>query len=337
MAAQEAIPTSGASSAVGTEQKAKKAKSLRPLLMLRPYILKHPRMLALAGLALVVSAIAMLAVPMAARRMVDFGFADRVGTFINQYFLMLILIGLVISCASSARFFLVNWLGERVVSDVRSDVFRHMASLGPAFYDRTHSGEIMSRLTADTTLIKSASGSTISQAVRNLIMLVGGLVMMFVSSPWLSMMALVAIPLIMAPFLIAGRVVRRLSRRAQDTLAESSAYAAENLAAVRTMQAFTHETVVADRYSAAVERSFDAVVARLKSRAVLTGLTIFLVVASIVGVLWMGASQVVTGDMTGGRLLQFILYAQFRWSRRCRIGRGVGRSQSGRRSDRAVG
>ncbi len=291
--------------------KPKKPKSLRPLMLLRPYILNHSAMLVLAGLALVVSAIAMLAVPMAARRMVDYGFADRVGTFINQYFLMLIFIGLIISCASSARFFLVNWLGERVVSDVRADVFRHLAVLGPAFYDRSHSGEIMSRLTADTTLIKSASGSTISQAVRNLIMLVGALTMMFITSPWLSVLALVAIPLIMVPFLIAGRAVRRLSRRAQDTLAESSAYAAENLAAVRTMQAFTYERAVAERYATAVQRSFEAVVDRLKSRALLTGLTIFLVVASIVGVLWAGAAQVIAGGMTGGRLLQFILYAMF--------------------------
>ncbi len=293
------------------DAKEKRPKSLRPLLMLRPYILKHPQMLALAGVALVVSAIAMLAVPMAVRRMVDFGFADRVGGFINQYFLMLILIGLLISCASSARFFLVNWLGERVVSDVRADVFRHLSVLGPAFYDRTHSGEIMSRLTADTTLIKSASGSTISQAIRNIIMLVGALTMMFVTSAWLSVLVLVAIPLIMMPFLVIGRSVRRLSRRAQDTLAESSAYAAENLAAVRTMQAFTNEKAVSDRYATAVEHSFDAVRDRLKARAVLVGLTFFLVVTSIVGVIWVGASLVIGGEMTGGRLLQFVLYAMF--------------------------
>ena len=289
----------------------KRSKSLRPLLILRPYILKHPRMLALAGIALVVSAMAMLAVPMAVRRMVDFGFADRVGAFINQYFLMLILIGFLISCASSARFFLVNWLGERVVADVRADVFRHLSKLGPAFYDRTHSGEIMSRLTADTTLIKSASGSTISQAIRNIIMLIGGLTMMFITSAWLSALVLVAIPLIMLPFLVNGRTVRRLSRRAQDTLAESSAYAAENLAAVRTMQAFTHEKAVSDRYATAVERSFDAVRDRLKARAFLVGITFFLVVTSIVGVVWVGASLVISGEMTGGRLLQFVLYAMF--------------------------
>ena len=299
------------SAAKTNDESEKRAKSLRPLMMLRPYILRHPRMLALAATALIVSAIAMLAVPMAARRMIDYGFADRVGGFITQYFVMLIFIGLVISCASSARFFLVNWLGERVVADVRADVFRHLAKLGPAFYDRTHSGEIMSRLTADTTLIKSASGSTISQAIRNLIMLAGGLTMMFITSAGLSLLVLVAIPLIIAPFLITGRMVRRLSRKAQDTLAESSAYAAENLSAVRTMQAFTYEQAVSNRYAAAVETSFQAVVERLKSRAILTGMTIFLVVGSIVGVLWVGAAQVIGGDMTGGRLLQFVLYAMF--------------------------
>ena len=297
--------------APSAETAEKRPKSLRPLLMLRPYILKHPRMLALAGIALVVSALAALAVPMAARRMVDFGFSERVGQFINQYFLMLMLIGLVISCASSARFFLVNWLGERVVADVRADVFRHLSVLGPAFYDRTHSGEIMSRLTADTTLIKSASGSTISQAIRNIIMLIGALGMMFVTSVWLSVLVLFAIPLIILPFLINGRSVRKLSRRAQDTLAESSAYAAENLAAVRTMQAFTHEKAVSDRYATAVERSFDAVRDRLKARAFLIGITFFLVVSSIVAVIWVGASLVISGEMTGGRLLQFVLYALF--------------------------
>lgn len=286
-------------------------RSLRPLLMLKPYILKHTGMLWLAAIALVVSAVAMLTVPLAARRMVDYGFADRVGTFISQYFLMLIFIGLVVSLASSARIYLVNWLGERVVADVRCDVFRHLATLGPTFFDRTHSGEIMSRLTADTTLIKAASGSTISQAVRNLIMLAGALAMMIVTSPWLTILALVAIPLVMLPFLVAGRAVRRLSRRAQDTLAESSAYAAENLASVRTMQAFTHERAVSTRYAAAVERSFVAARDRLKSRALLTGLTFFLVVTSIVGVIWLGATEVIQGGMTGGRLLQFVLYALF--------------------------
>jgi ATP-binding cassette, subfamily B, bacterial len=286
-------------------------KSLKPLQAIVPYIMRYPVMVGLAGLAMFVSAIAMLIVPTAIRRMIDFGFAGRDGGFINQYFMVMILIGLIISIASASRFYLVNWLGERVVSDVRTDVFRHLSTLGPAFFEKTHSGELMSRLSADTTLIKSASGSSISQFVRNMIMLVGAMVMMFVTSTKLSMVVLGVIPLIVLPPIAYGRVVRRLSRKAQDELADASAYAAENLGAVRTMQAFGHERHVVARFAGAVERAFDAANARLKARAGLTGVTFFLVVASIVGVLWYGASLVVTGGLTGGRLSQFVLYAVF--------------------------
>ncbi len=231
--------------------------------------------------ALVVSALAMLAVPMAVRRMIDLGFGAHDGVFIDQYFAMLIVLGLVLAVASAARFYLVNWLGERSVADLRADVFAHLARLGPGFYERTHSGEVMSRLTADTTQIKAAAGSALSQALRNIIMLIGALVMMFVTSPRLSLLVLVAIPLIVLPLVAYGRVVRRLSRTAQDTLAEASAYAAENLAAVRTMQAFVNEGAVAAQFQRAVERSFVAARDRMRSRAGLTGIVIFLVVISI--------------------------------------------------------
>jgi ATP-binding cassette, subfamily B, bacterial len=186
-----------------------------------------------------------------------------------------------------------------------------LSTLGPAFFEKTHSGELMSRLSADTTLIKSASGSTISQAARNMIMLIGALGMMFFTSYRLSLIVLGVIPLIVLPLIGYGRVVRRLSRKAQDELAEASAYAAENLGAVRTMQAFGHEGFVVDRFARAVESGFAASTVRLKARAGLTGGAMFLVVASIVGVLWYGASLVVTGEMTGGRLSQFVMYAVF--------------------------
>ena len=288
-----------------------KRPSLKPLIALAPYLLRHARTLALAALALVVSALAMLAVPMAVRRMIDHGFGGSDGAFIDRYFLMLIGIGVVLSIASSSRVYLVNWLGERVVADLRTDVFRHLATLGPAFFERTHSGEVMSRLTADTTQIKAAAGTSLSQMLRNAIMLIGALVMMLVTSVKLSLLVLVAIPLIVFPMVAFGRTVRRLSRRAQDTLADSSAYAAENLAAVRTMQAFTHEHAVALRYSDAVERSFEAARERLAARAGLTAIAILLVVTSVVGVLWYGASSVVSNEMSGGRLGQFVLYAAF--------------------------
>jgi ATP-binding cassette, subfamily B, bacterial len=285
--------------------------SLEPLLALKPYILRYPRMVLLALGALVVSAIAMLVVPVAMRRMIDFGFSGTDGSLINTYFAMLIVIGLVISCASATRFYAVNWLGERVVSDLRADVFRHLVTLGPAFFDKTHSGEVMSRLTADTTQLKSASGSTLSQGLRNTIMLIGAVSMMFATSPQLSGLVLLAIPFIVFPLMAGGRSVRDKSRNAQDTLADASAYASENLGAMRTLQAYTNEAGVSARFGAAVDRSFKATESRLFARAALTATAIFIVVASIVAVLWYGATRVVAGEMTAGRLSQFVLYATF--------------------------
>jgi ATP-binding cassette, subfamily B, bacterial len=293
------------------DEAAAKRRSLKPLMGLKPYVFRHPLVLTGAGAALVVSALAMLSVPMAVRRMIDHGFVGTNGSLIGQYFGMLIVIGLVLAIASSLRFYFVNWLGERVVSDVRSDVFAHLARLGPAFFERSHSGEMMSRLTADTTQIKAAAGTALSQLLRNVIMLVGAMVMMLVTSWELSLLVLVAIPAIVLPLMAFGKVVRRRSREAQDSLADASAYAAENLSAVRTMQAFGHESEVSRRYALSVEGAFEAARSRLLARAGLTALAIGLVTASVVGVLWYGASSVVAGEMTAGRLSQFVLYAVF--------------------------
>ena len=290
---------------------AKTRRSLRPLLALKPYLLRHKRMIVGALVALIVSALAMLAIPMAVRRMIDVGFVSHDGSLINHYFEMLIVIGLLLALASGARFYFVNWLGERVVSDLRSDVFAHLSKLGPSFFETTHSGEVMSRLTADTTQIKAAAGTALSQALRNTIMLIGALVMMFVTSPHLSMLVLLAIPVIVLPLMTYGRYVRRLSRDAQDSLATASAYAAENLAAVRTMQAFGFEGEVSRRFGVAVEGAFETARQRLKARAGLTMLAIFLTVASIVGILWYASASVIGGEMSGGRLGQFVLYAVF--------------------------
>ena len=307
----EATAQSNDSTGAPPADRAKPRRSLKPLAGLTPYLFRHPRMLAIGGIALVTSAVVMLVVPTAVRRMIDVGFTARDGMLIDRYFAMLIGLGLTLAVASSTRAYIVNWLGERVVADLRSDVFRHLARLSPAFYETTHSAELMSRLTADTTQLKSAAGSTISQALRNSIMLVGALVMMLVTSPWLSTLVLVAIPAIVLPLVWIGTMVRRLSRRAQDSLADASSYAAENLGAVRTMQAFTHEPTVVQRFSDAVERAFEDARLRLRARSGLIALTMALTVISIVGVLWMGAAAVVRGEMTGGRLSQFILYALF--------------------------
>ena len=304
-------PRPGHTQAASPAEGARQRLSLRPLLTLKPLILAHKGALAGAVVALVVSALAMLAVPMAVRRMIDKGFGGNDSALINNYFLTLIGIGIIIAIASPARYYFVNWIGERVVADLRTKVFAQLAKLGPAYFDRNHSGEMMSRLTADTTQIKAVAGSALSQAARNLIMLIGALIMMFVTSAELSALIFIAIPIIVLPLVGFGRLVRRLSRRAQDTLGDASAYAAENLAAHRTMQAYVNEKAVSDRFGRAVERAFGAARDRMKARAALTGVAIFLTVASVTAVLWYGASAVIAGEMTGGRLSQFVLYALF--------------------------
>ena len=266
-------------------------------------------MLGAALLALIVSAAATLAVPLAVRRMIDLGFSGIDPSLIDKYFATLVGVGLVLAVASAARFYCVNWLGERVVADIRRDVFKHLTGLSPAFYEVSHSGEVMSRLTADTTQIKAAASTVISQALRNALVLIGATAMMVVTSPKLSLAVVLAIPVIMLPLVGYGRAVRAKSREAQDTLAQASAFASESLSQVRVLQAFTHEKAAGARFGEAVERSFAAANARAKSRAGLTAIAIFLVFACVVGVLWYGAQDVLAGTMTGGRLGQFVLYA----------------------------
>src|SRR6056297_2119889 len=218
-------------------QAEKKRVSLTPLLALKPYLLRHKAKLIAAAVTLLMAAAAALAIPIAVRRMIDFGFGGGDGAFISRYFAMLILIGGVLAVASAARFYFVSWIGERIVTDLRRDVFRHLATLGPAFFDATHSGEVMSRLTADTVQVKTAASTAFSQSVRAVIMVVGALIMVLVTSPVLSLIVILAIPLILLPIILFGRLVRQRSRRAQDSLADASALAAENLSAIRTLQA----------------------------------------------------------------------------------------------------
>ena len=283
--------------------------SLRPLLALKPYLLRYKGMIAGSLVALIVSAAATLAVPLAVRRMIDVGFSRIEPGLVDKYFATLLGVGLILALASAARFYCVTWLGERVVADLRADIFKHLTGLSPAFYESVQSGEVMSRLSADTTQVKAAASTTISQALRNLVILVGAVIMMIVTSPRLSLLVLFAIPIIVLPLFAYGRVVRSLSREAQDSLAHASAYASESLSQVRVLQAFTHESAASAKFADAVERAFGAAKARTKARAGLTALAIFLVFASIVGILWYGAQDVLAGTMTGGRLGQFVLYA----------------------------
>jgi ATP-binding cassette subfamily B protein len=284
---------------------------VRPLLALVPYVMRYRAKVAAALVALLVAALATLVVPLAVRRMIDFGFsAERIG-LIDQYFAVMILVAAVLAGASALRYYLVTIIGERVVADLRAAVFAHLTELSPAFFDTAKTGEITSRLTADTTQIKSAVGSSVSVALRNIVLFVGSSVMMVVTSPRLSFFVIVAIPVIVLPLVAFGRMVRRRSRTAQDTLADASAYAAELIGAIRTLQAFTNEKLAQSRFAAAVERAFTAARQSTRARAILTAIIIFLVFGSVVVILWVGAQDVLAGRTTPGTLGQFILYAVF--------------------------
>ncbi|HHN72661.1 MAG TPA: ATP-binding cassette domain-containing protein, partial [Thermopetrobacter sp.] len=282
-----------------------------PLARLLPYLLRHRGRVAAALIALLAAAGATLAVPLAVRRVIDHGFSAANAQFVNQYFAMMLLVAAVLALASAARYYYVTWLGEKVVADLRADVFSHLLRLSPAFYERTHTGEVLSRLTADTTQIKSAFGTTASQALRNLVLLIGAVIMMVVTSLKLSGLTLLAIPLIILPLVVYGRRVRRLSRSAQDTLAVSASLAQEALPAVAVVQAYRQEKRLARRFAEATMEAFAAAVARTRARAVLTAAIIFIAFGSIVAVLWLGAQDVLAGRLTGGELGQFVLYAAF--------------------------
>ena len=286
-------------------------RKLRPLLGLLPYLM-HYRGRALAALvALVVAAITTLIVPVAVRRMIDFGFSPEGIALINNYFSVMLLVVGVLAAASAMRYYLVMTIGERIVADLRRDVFAHLTSLSPSFFDTARSGELVSRLTADTTQIKSAAGASVSVALRNFVLFLGASAMMVVTSPRLSGFVLVAIPLIVLPLIAFGRWVRRLSRGAQDTLADASAYASELIGAMRSVQAFTNERLANARYTNEVERAYDAAQGSIRARGILTAIIIFIVFSSVVGILWIGSHDVLTGQMSAGRLGQFVLYAAF--------------------------
>jgi len=305
------VAESGKDAAAGSPAQAKAARrSLKPLRLLVPYLLRYRTRALFACAALIVAALATLAVPVAVRRMIDHGFSGE-RALIDDYFTVMIGVVFVLAAASALRYYLVTTLGERIVSDLREEVFSHLTRLSPSFFDRSHTGEMMSRLTADTTQIKAAVGASVSVALRNFVLFVGAGAMMVITSPKLSLFVLAAIPVIVLPLVAFGRAVRKRSRQAQDSLADASAYAAETIGAVRTVQAFTSESYAAQRFREAVEAAFESARQSTLSRAVLTGIGIFLVFASVVLVLWVGANDVLAGEMTPGRLGQFVLYAVF--------------------------
>src|SRR5882757_7975686 len=290
---------------------AKNRARLRPLLALAPYVARYKGRAILALISLTIAAITTLIVPVAVRRMIDMGFTPEGIAMINSYFSVMIAVVAVLACASASRFYLVMTIGERIVADLRRDVFAHLISLSPSFFDSARSGELASRLTADTTQIKSAVGASVSIALRNLMLFIGAATMMVITSPRLSGFVLLAIPLIVIPLVAFGRWVRRLSRNAQDTLADASAYASELIGAIRTVQAYTSERLAEARFGGEVEQAYEAARSSTRARAVLTAIIIFIVFSSVVAILWVGSHDVLTGAITPGRLGQFVLYAAF--------------------------
>ncbi|AUC93187.1 ABC transporter ATP-binding protein/permease [Bradyrhizobium sp. SK17] len=290
---------------------AKSRARLRPLLALAPYVARYKGRAILALISLTAAAITTLIVPVAVRRMIDMGFTPEGIAMINSYFSVMIAVVAVLACASASRYYLVMTIGERIVADLRRDVFAHLISLSPSFFDSARSGELVSRLTADTTQIKSAVGASVSIALRNLMLFFGAAAMMVITSPRLSGFVLLAIPIIVIPLVAFGRWVRRLSRTAQDTLADASAYASELVNAIRTVQAYTGERLATTRFAGEVEQAYQAARSSTKARAVLTLIVIFIVFASVVVILWVGSHDVLVGAISPGRLGQFILYTAF--------------------------
>ena len=282
--------------------------ALKPVL---PYALAYRGRIVAALVALLIASAATLVVPLAVRRMIDFGFSDSNAGFIRVYFLGMLGVVAVLALASGARSYLVTTLGERVVADLRSNLFAHLTRLDPGFFDAEKTGEIASRLSADTTQLKATFGSSASIALRNVFMFVGAVAMMVVTSVKLSAFVLAAIPVIVLPLFAAGRAVRVRSRRAQDTLAEATAFATESLSAVRVMQSFVAEAFTAGRYRQAAYGAYEAARHMAQARGIVTAAALFLAFGSVVVVLWLGAQDVVAGRMSGGTLLQFVLYAVF--------------------------
>jgi ATP-binding cassette subfamily B protein len=271
----------------------------------------RPYRLAVTGalVALTVAAGTVLAIGQGVRRLVDDGFAAGDISLLNHALVALLVVVMVLAGATYARFFLVSWLGERVMADMRKAVFDHTLRLDPAFYETMKIGEVMSRLTADTTLIQTVVGTSTSMALRNVLLVLGGTVMLAVTSWQLSLLVLLVVPVVLVPILVFGRRVRKLSRESQDRLADVGSYVDESIANIRTVQAFCHEDTDRERFSGRVEDTFSTSVRRIRARAALTATVILLVFGAIGVILWMGGRDVISGGITAGDLSAFIFYA----------------------------
>jgi ATP-binding cassette subfamily B protein len=288
-----------------------KGSSLKPLKSLVPFILAYRGTLIAALVALLVASAALLALPVALRFLIDNGFSNNdVGT-INRYFGWFFAAAAVFGGFAALRYYLISWLGERVVADIRTTVYDRVVRMDPTFFETTRTGEVLSRLTADTTLVQSVSGVSLSIALRTSVALIGGLIMLALTSVKLTIYIIMGVPVVVLPMIIVGRRIRRQSRTTQDRVADTSGLADETLNAIQTVQAFTLEPLQSERYGQAVVESFKAAIRRVRTRAFLTALGITLVFGAITIILWTGSRAVLAGSMTGGELAQFLMYSIF--------------------------
>jgi ATP-binding cassette subfamily B protein len=282
---------------------------LQGLLRLWPFVRPYRRRALIALGALLTAAGAMLLVPIAFQRLIDLGFARENEGHITVYFVALFVVALVLATATGTRYYLMTWMGERVSADLRAAVYANVMRLSPRFFETLRSGEVLSRLTADTVLVQTAVGSSVSMGLRNGLLLVGGLLMLVVTSPRLAGWMFVLLPAVVLPLALFGRRVRRLSRSSQDRLADAAALAGERLPAVGTVQAFAQEERESGRFAGLVETAFATALTRAKATASLLLAVIVLVFGSIVFVLWLGAQDVLAQRMSAGQLAAFVLYA----------------------------
>ncbi|UWQ94613.1 ATP-binding cassette domain-containing protein [Rhodobacteraceae bacterium M385] len=292
----------------GASEERERSKKIGSLKELVPFLAPHKIMVFGALAALVLTATVSLTLPLAVRRVVD-GFETEATELLDQYFLAAIGIAGLLAIGTGLRYYLVTRLGERVIADIRKAVFDRMITMSPAFFERIMTGEILSRITTDTTLLLSVISSSMSVALRNVLILIGGIGLMLWTSPKLAGAVLLIVPLVIVPIVVLGRRLRVLSRQNQDWIAESSGNASEALLSAQTVQAFTHERPTASRFADVTELSFDSARKRIATRAVMTVIVIALVFSGVVGVLWVGARDVRAEVMTIGALIQFLIYA----------------------------
>lgn len=286
-------------------------RSLKPLRAALPFLAPYRGRIILALFFLVVAAIAMLGMPVAIRSVIDYGFSDdRIGS-IDIYFIDLLLLAVLFAVFAALRFYTVMWIGERVIADIRNKVYAHVITLSPDFYETTRTGEILSRLTTDTTLVQSVFGAGLSTALRSMVMLIGAFIMLFITSAKLTSMLFLLLPIVVLPVMVYGRKVRRLSRTSQDRIADMGGIAGEVLNSIHIVQAYTLEKLQDERFAVAIRRSFEAATSRIRMSALLSAAIVLTAFSSIVGVLWIGAREVISGTMTPGTLGQFLLYASF--------------------------